>query len=85
MHSFRPPTQPSFFERVLTVRASSRIEYIIGDEVLLQSYFQCIQGLVFTRGILPDGFEDISIFHIYHLQSQFEPRLIYNVRLLEKG
>ena len=26
--------------------------------------------------------EDISIFHIYHLQSQFEPHLIYSKAIL---
>ena len=31
-----------------------------------------------TRGILQDGLEDFLIFHIYYLQSQFEPQLIYS-------
>ena len=27
---------------------------------------------------LKDGLQDIPIFHIYHVQSQFEPRLTYS-------
>ena len=32
----------------------------------------------FIRGTLKDGLEDIPIYYIYHLQSQFEPRSFYS-------